>query len=646
MNMHGRSAGAPLPRGIDAVLREFINALGKAAMYPSGHRFVSESASALADRLRTAMADRDSLALGITPRGLLLDGTAVEPLPGVFREFAARLHRKNIGTIQISHGAAASEVAAMVAAIAAHDADETIGREGMRLPHIRIEPLTYDVLGFADPLVDAELDDVFWMALVEAAFGRRLAGDEAPTPAQLAEAITERAAQSAEGARRVYEALVSFSTALAARGDRASGSARRRFVDVLSALSRPTTTRVVAAAPSSTSRRRFVRDTVELVPPALLLQLLESVAEADGEPISQHLRWMLGKLAGGEGPGDTPVSGAFATEVLGLIETWEGVDAADDEAEPRLALEPARLVAIGLELALPGRAVLEAGARLSDRGQLLEVLQLLDHPDNDAATVDAIASAVLEPGLLERLLAEATPDFALVERIALRSGAASTGPLLDALSSASERGTRRRLLDVLVRIGPAAEESLLERLADAPWYLARNILAVLLHFPAITRLEPIFDAFVHPELRVRQEALRVLVRQPAARHRAITEALESGEESLGRIALAAIGGKCPPPLIAPVLAVLAVPNDDLRLQAIRAVSESQNPLVVPQLLNLVRARRGLFRRQRLMPRSPAMLAALEVLARRWSNHRPVVATLQLAARSSDGDIRAAIGGAA
>ncbi len=185
----------------------------------------------------------------------------------------------------------------------------------------------------------------------------------------------------------------------------------------------------------------------------------------------------------------------------------------------------------------------------------------------------------------------------------------------------------------------------MQRLGDAPWYLARNILSVLSHFPAITRLEPIFDAFVHPELRVRQEALRVLVRQPGARHRAITEALESGEESLGRIALAAIGGKCPPALIAPVLAVLAVPNDELRLQAIRAVAESQNPLVVPQLLNLVRARRGLFRRQRLLPRSPAMLAALEVLARRWPNHRPVLAALQLAARSSDGDIRAAIGGA-
>ncbi len=646
MTPRGRSGGTPLPRGVDAVLREFVNALGKASMYPAGHRFVSESAGALADRIRVAMADRDSLALGITPRGLLLDGAAVEPLPGLFREFAARLHRKNIGTIQIAHGVAAGEVATMVAAIAAHDADETLGREGMRLQHVRIEPLTYDVLGFADPLVDAELDDIFWTALVEAAFGRRLAGDEAPTPTQLADAITERATQSAEGARRVYEALVAFSSALVARGDRAPGSARRRFVDVLSALSRPTTTRVVAAAPSTSSRRRFVRETVELVPPALLLQLLESVAEADGEPISRHLRWMLGKLAGGEGAGETPASGAFATEVIGLIEVWDGADAGEDEADSRLTVEPGRVVALGLEIAVAGPRVLEAAARLTDRSQLLEVLQLLDHPGNDPAVVDAISNTVLDPGLLERLLAEATPDFALVERVALRSGAAATGVLLDALSAAAERGTRRRLLDVLVRIGPAAEDDLLGRLTDAPWYLARNILAVLSHFPTITRLDPIFAAFTHPELRVRQEALRVLVRQPAGRNRAITEALESGEESLGRIALAAIGGKCPPALLAPVLAVLAVPNDDLRLQAIRAVSESSNPLVVPQLLNLVRARRGIFRRQRLLPRSPAMLAALEVLAVRWANHRPVVATLQLASRSSDPDIRAAIGAAA
>jgi hypothetical protein len=38
-----------------------------------------------------------------------------------------------------------------------------------------------------------------------------------------------------------------------------------------------------------------------------------------------------------------------------------------------------------------------------------------------------------------------------------------------------------------------------------------------------------------------------------------------------------------------------------------------------------------------------MLAALEVLARRWSNHRPVLTVLHQAEKSSDAEIRAALG---
>jgi hypothetical protein len=629
---------------VDAALREFINALSKSAMYPPGHRFIAESAAALAERLGAAMQDRDSLTIGVTPRGLLLDGTAIEPLPAVFRDFAVRMHRRNIGTMQIAHGVGPAEISAMLGALGAPDADETVGRSGLRLQHIRIEPLTYEVLGFADGAGEQDLDDIFWVSLVEAAFGRRLSDLEGtPTSTQIAEAISERAAQGAEGARRVYEALAAFSSALASRGDRVSGSARRRFVDILSALSRPTTTRVVAAAPSSASRRRFVKETLELVPPALLLQVLESVAEADGEPISPQLRWLLGKLAGGEA-GDLPATGAFATEVVGLVAQWDGVASDDDEeTDPRMGIEPARVLAVGLELTLASELVVDAGHALAERGQLLEALQLLDHPQNDPATVRTVADAVLDPGLLERLLKAQPVDFNLVERVARQTGPAGVGQLLDALSAAAERTTRRRLLDILVRIGPAAERVLVERLSGAPWYLARNILAVLAQFPVLENLDPVFAAFGQDELRVRQEALRVLIRQPAGRDRALTEALESGEESLVRLALGAIGSECPPRLVAPVLSVLAIPNEELRLAAIRALSQSNNPLVVPQLLALVRARRGFLRRQRLLPRSPVMLAALEVLAARWHNHRPAVGVLQLATRSPDAAVRAGIG---
>jgi HEAT repeat protein len=146
-----------------------------------------------------------------------------------------------------------------------------------------------------------------------------------------------------------------------------------------------------------------------------------------------------------------------------------------------------------------------------------------------------------------------------------------------------------------------------------------------------------------PDPRVRLEALKVLLQHPATRQRAVTEAMESGEPPLVRTAMASLGGECPPELVAPILSVLSDEDDDMVMHAIRLIGESSNPLVVNPLLDLVRERRGLFRRWRLAPVSPIMLSALSALARRWANHRPVLPILQLAARSGDEDVLRAIG---
>lgn len=644
--MIGRGRAPSIAAPVEQVLREFANALTKSAMYPAGHRFVVHSAESLIDRMSILLLDRESLTIGVTPRGLVVDGAAAEGLVPALRDFAVRLHRKNVGTIQITPGVDTAEIATMLSALAASDADERVGREGIRLQHIRIEPLVYDVLAFADPLLDSDIDDLFWAQLVEAAFGLRIAElDALPTTSQIAESITERV-ENADSARRVYEALAAFSTALATRGERAGGNAKRRFVDVLAALSRPTTARLVAAAPTPAARRRFLRETLSLVPPVVLMQVLESVADADGEPISPQLRWLLGKLAGGGGeelPADG--SGAFASQIVGLVEQWDGVASQQDEVvDPRLGMEPARVVALGLEVTVGTPPVVAAARALSDHGQLGEVLTLLDHTGNDPGVVRVIADAVLDPGLLARLLQEPTLDFALIERVVRQSSASAITPLVDALAAAPERPTRRRLLDLLVRIGSPGESALLARLESSSWQVVRNILVVLSQYPAITDLDPVFKELEHPEIRVRQEALKVLVRQPAGQARAITLALESGEESLTRIALSALAPVCPPNHVASVLALLARATPELQLQAVHVLSTARTPLVVPQLLALVRSRSGIFRRVRLLPPSPVMLGALRVLAGQWARHRPVVAVLQLAARSSDPAIRGAVRG--
>src|SRR5450755_1907697 len=119
----GDTRGTALPRAVDTALRELVNALSKAAMYPPGHRFIAESAASLIDRLDHAMANRETLTVSIVPRGLLLDGVVVEPLPAVLRDFAVRMHRRNIATIHLRQGLDAEEVATLLGALGAADAD-------------------------------------------------------------------------------------------------------------------------------------------------------------------------------------------------------------------------------------------------------------------------------------------------------------------------------------------------------------------------------------------------------------------------------------------------------------------------------------------------------------------------------------------
>jgi hypothetical protein len=637
--------GAPLPEDLTGVLREFVNAYGKSSMYPPGHGFAMEAARKFHHQVAMALETRGSVTFGFTPRALLLDGTAIEPLTTTFRQFAAKLHRRGIGTIHFVPGLSVDELGQVLGAVAQGDAEDELAREGLRLPHVRVEPLVYDVLAFGDAALDADLDEIFWSRLVEAAIGRSIAeGAPTPSPAQVAAAINERAVGSPEGARRVFEALAAFSSALSSRGGKSVSSARRRFTEVLSALSRPATVAVMGGAPTRASRRRFMRETIETVPATLILQLIESAAEADGAPISDHLRWLLGKLAGQEASPTSDRDGDFATQVMGLLEHWDG-EAAEhfSSADTRLLAEPSRLIALGLELDLPAEAVMEAATRWARGSHLTDVLQLLDHPGNPSHAREELTAAVLDEGLMARLLAEASPDWALAKRALAIIGAAGVVPVLDLLDRTSNRSTRRRLIDLLVGVGAEAEDPLVDRLSGATWHLARNILAVLGQLPELARVEETAPMLVHEDARVRLEALKVLLQHASTRQRAVTDAIESGEPALVRVAMASLGGHCPPELVAPILSVLSDEDDDMVMHAIRLVGESGNPLVVTPLLDLVRERGGWFRRWRLAPTSPVMLSALSALARRWPNHRPVLPVLQRAARSNDEEILRAVG---
>jgi hypothetical protein len=80
---------------------------------------------------------------------------------------------------------------------------------------------------------------------------------------------------------------------------------------------------------------------------------------------------------------------------------------------------------------------------------------------------------------------------------------------------------------------------------------------------------------------------------------------------------------------------------DLRIQAIRVLGAAKAPQALDVLLSLADGGRSLFGRQRLLPKSRELLAALTALSSGWGREPRSMAVLARAALSPDPEIRAA-----
>jgi len=151
-----------------------------------------------------------------------------------------------------------------------------------------------------------------------------------------------------------------------------------------------------------------------------------------------------------------------------------------------------------------------------------------------------------DPALLlavQRLCALEPPDWKALEQLGPELGTAAMAPLLDGLAAAETRAMRRGFLSVLVRLGPRVAPLVGERLAhEAPWYVTRNLLTLLdeLHQAPPT---PVLERLTaHADPRVRIAALKIELKLPARRERAIRVALDDPDERVVRIGHAATHG--------------------------------------------------------------------------------------------------------
>ena len=679
---HATASGesAALSRDLADFLIELSIALHKNAIYPADHPLLAGAVDALVLRLVRLLQDRTSLSLGVARQQLVIEGVVTAASNSLLRDLAQRLHRHHLGAVKFLRGIARDEVADLLKTIAA-DAERSVTPLGLRSAeelrrwaHIRAFPLTYDQL----ELSERRSDDVagghgeagaraaqLWVGLARAAMVADSASQtttgEIPStdPVVVAKAIDEHRREVAYD-QVIVGYLLQIAEELKRTGGAESLALQKRISTMVSSLNPATLRRLLDMGGDLTQRKRFMLDAAQGMAVDAVMELVQAAADTSQQTISHSLVRLLTKLASHAEQGAAPELRAGAESELRdhvqrLIGDWTLEDPNPGnyrvvldhmaKAAPLFATndpstngpEPERIIQMSLELDSLGEPVSRAVEAMIRRGELLRLFTLIGNAPERSRAAVAMWRQLASPDQLRTALREVPIDFTLVDQLVPRLKLAAADPLLDALEASPSRAIRRKLLDLIIQLGPEAATVITARLPDERWYVVRNMLMLLADL-GDPNLELGTAYARHSDPRVRREALRILLGTPGARERAICAGLDDSDERVVRVALHAAVGQCPHSAVAILQRRVSEGTLDAELisQAIAVIASIRTTEVLEWLLERAA---GLSGKPKLAPKSPTMLAALNALAMHWARGRGVGAVLALALGSSDIEIR-------
>jgi hypothetical protein len=315
--------------------------------------------------------------------------------------------------------------------------------------------------------------------------------------------------------------------------------------------------------------------------------------------------------------------------------------------DSKQAAEPLRIIQTAVETGTLGFAAWRAVERLVAEhhvGDLVDVL-VASHDASRApirADIAPLWTRVTSPDVIRQLADTEPPDFATLDRVLPRLPVDAFAPLLDVLGASESRTTRRGLLDRLTHAPQELGPVIALRLAgDIPWYVTRNLLLILAGLPALPNGFSTTAFSAHEDARVRREALKVSLKVPAERERALLGALRDADPRTIRLALSAALEDCPPTALPAITQIAkdASVASELRVLAIKVLGRVLTTAALDALLDLADGGTSWLGRPRLAARSLELLAALMALAASWRTHPRAAAILALAAASKDPDIR-------
>ncbi len=572
--------------------------------------------SSLDRALATTLREREELIVTVGNVQLLVEGMETNPDFEPLRHLALQLRDAGVGTLVLRPGLTGAALLEVLRQLHQGHGTEALPTA----PHLTLRPL-------------------------------RSSGPQAPEPWRALERLVLNEPERVRATHEVHEiavglelhpATVAFDTRVlellaqaATLGERLAVASLERLLLLLPAQ---TLRRLLGSRGNPNAQREFLRSAAPFLTAASMLRLCQALAADRPELISPAALRVLARMASDLTQGGRATE-ALEDTVLRLtaLAFPEGPDAV-----PRMIPEPDRVLKLALESGIAESGTQLAADRMIARRQVAGLLALLDTVPRGDSVAAALRQRLFHPQSVRSLLGAQPVDLDSLDRLIPQAGLDAAPVLLDALADSRERRVRLRLLDLLARFGDPVGPLALERMDGMPWYVQRNLLALLARLPDVPVDCPIPQLLDHRDLRVRHEAIVLALADPEHREAAMQQAMVSSHEPTLRLGLTALSDSCPVDLLPRLMSIVMHPThpEEVRALAVSAIAATREPSTLRMLRRLV-VGRGIANLGRLAPRSPMMLAALRGLSTHWGQHPKVASLLEAARQSREPEIREA-----
>ena len=669
--------GAALSRELSDFLIEFSIGVHRFAMYPRDHPSLRPIVQSIVARLADIFADRQHLSIGVAAKQLIIEGVATDTSHPVLSDLAARLHSHQLGALSLQLGVGAAEVSQLLVALAEECERDGVPlglREGDDFPrwkYARLYKVGYDKLELRDQTGEEygpiDHSTELWIGLAQAALQSDEPFDEPPEPAVVARSI--------EGNQRggAYDQVIvgymlQIAEELKDAGTKEAAKIRARVSGLMNELDEETLARLVEFGGNPAQRKKFVLDANQGLAVDSVLKVLQAAATSSEQTISTSMTRMLSKMAVHAGRGSAAMKKeadtALRQNVESLMEGWELTDPNPEEytsvldamskAAPILSAPETekaltgsqRILQMAVEVDVLGPTVSKALFDLVEEGEIALLLELAERASDMNAVARSIMRHMSHPDRLSKIMENEKVDMAVLQNLVSKIGEPAANPLLNTLTVAESRSVRRRTFDILAKMGDFVGRRVLERVDDDRWYVQRNMLALLQHYPSVLEGFDPGPYLHHEDHRVRQEALPLAVR-PGSPHRdlALVSSLSDEHERIVRMGLLALQQSVPDAAVATLVQhVVALKTRSVEIRALgaKALGRSRVALARTTLIEIATAGKTMFGRPRIAPKTLLVLAALRALTEAWQGHPDVEPIFKSARRSKDPEVRSAV----